>query len=55
MLSSLLSIHQTDYSKYAAWLTVALLSLAGARFLKGLVVSALMKLYEIIIQKNGVA
>ena len=53
MLATFLSMHP-EYSKYAAWLTVAFLFGFGAHALKQGIVALLMKLYEIFIQKNAV-
>lgn len=52
MLATFLSIHP-EISKYAAWLTVLLLSAVGAPGIKLLAVRLLLKLYEIIIQKSA--
>ena len=52
MASTFLSIHP-EYSKYAAWLTVALLLAIGANSLKQSIVALVIKLYEILVQKHA--
>lgn len=46
---------QPEYSKYAAWLTLALVLGLGAHSLRQAVVALLLKLYEIIVQKNALS
>ena len=44
-----------DYGKYVAWFTLAVLLAFGANSLKQFIIALVMKLYEIFIQKNGIA
>lgn len=51
MLSTLLST-ESVFCRYAAWVTVLVVFLLCAHFIRDSIAALLLKLYEILVQKN---